>query len=238
MRFEGFLKHAHGIAASYEGTLSQSYHRWRANRWLNAGPAGVFQAICVQYEKDKTSRKDAGAHWALHYMLRGWLVKPDYWDEDKVIGLAVKYDDAGIVEEFLRLPNEARLASLARALEAAPSAPIYIARRIAEKSSKVATGLVPAFSRLAERFPLFADSFRQHIVTIQATGMAKKPAAPPTAALPVAVPEPNCRHHFRWITSPGQTCEVCRRAISSDMVSEQRGKGCQHCGYAVHANCQ
>lgn len=48
----------------------------------------------------------------------------------------------------------------------------------------------------------------------------------------------SCIHHFSWVTQSGLRCDVCGKAISAQMVSEDRGKVCQKCGLAVHVNCQ
>jgi hypothetical protein len=47
-----------------------------------------------------------------------------------------------------------------------------------------------------------------------------------------------CRHHFIWVDRSGILCFVCGRPISSNLVSEDRGRICQKCSMAFHVECK
>ena len=69
-------------------------------------------------------------------------------------------------------------------------------------------------------------------------GISTTPPAPAPSVGASTVPKEKCRHHFIWITRLGAKCEVCRQPISAELVSEERGKYCDFCGFAIHVNCQ
>lgn len=72
-----------------------------------------------------------------------------------------------------------------------------------------------------------------NIITVET-----KPYDEARARILESIKKENCSHQFFFLDKSGYNCVVCGLSISADMLSEQRGKGCQQCGISVHVNCE